>query len=200
MRGALLGWAAVGLLLALLTQVAFETLWIFAFVPLLLWAFAGLAILAVASWRARHPDQRHKHLLIMLAVVLGWLVFVPISTIGNSITTKARFSLQRATYDQVVARESATTPKPGFRESSGLRYVVDVGPPTRIAFIWPGGIIDNWCGAIYDPTGVVMRSSDFNGDWSSWYDQVPSEVIRLFGGDLVHCEELDAPYYHCCFT
>lgn len=200
MRGVLLGWATVGLLLALLAQVAFETLWIFAFVPLFLWTVAGLAILVVASWRARNPDQRHKHLLIALAVILGGLVFVPIATIGNSITTKVRFSLQRAGYDQVVAREGATTPEPGFRESSGLHYVVDVGPPTRIAFIWPGGIIDNWCGAVYDPTGVVMRSNDFNGDWSSWHDHVPSEVIKLFGGDLVHCEELDAPYYHCCFT
>ncbi len=92
MRGVLLGWAAVGLLLALLAQVAFETLWIFAFVPLFLWAVAGLAILAVASWRARNPDQRHKHLLIALAVILGWLVFVPIATTRSVIRSPRRFA------------------------------------------------------------------------------------------------------------
>lgn len=200
MRSASLAWAIVGLFFALLAQVALETLWILAFVPVLLWAVAGLAIFVVALWRARDPERRRGQLLFALGAVLGLFLFFPIAKIGNSITTRVRFSLQRTAYDQVVARERATTPEAGLRESSGMRYVVDTGPPMRIAFIWPGGIIDNWCGAVYDPTGVVMRSSDFNGDWETWYDQVSSDIINLFGGDLLHCEELDAPYYHCCFT
>lgn len=165
MRGALIAWGAIGLLRALLAQVAVEALWILGLIPMLAWAFAGLVILLVAAWRAR-----------------------------------VRFSLERADYEAVVARETETPSESGRRRTDGLHYVVDAGPPTRIAFVWPGGVIDNWCGAVYDPTGVVLRSSDFDGDWATLHEQVPPEVRKLFGGNLVSCSELDAPFYQCCFT
>ena len=80
-------------------------------------------------------------------------------------------------------------------------YFVDPGPPVRVAFVLaPGRFIDNWCGVVYDPSGEVMQANQFDGSWNSWDVQVPSRIIGLFGGDMLGCRPLDAPYYHCCFT
>ncbi len=200
MRAGVVAWLGIGLALALLAQVLLETLWILAGVPVFVWAIFGLILLGLALWRARQVEQRRNHLRLGIAVLLGLLLFLPAARIGRFFTPKIRFVVQHAAYDAIVARESAVPSTEGFHDSGAIRYVVDLGPPLRIAFIWPGGLIDNWCGAIYDPSGVVMRSSDFDGEWATWHDQVPTSVIELFGGDLVHCEELAAPYYHCCFT
>ncbi|MEZ4279860.1 MAG: hypothetical protein R3F21_09645 [Myxococcota bacterium] len=200
MRAAIVAWLGIGTVLALLAQVLFENLWVLAAVPVLVWAVSGLILLVLALWRARQGEQRRRHLLLSIAVALGLLLFLPAARVGSWVTATIRFVVQRATYEAIVARESSAPSAEGLHDSGGLRYVMDLGPPLRIAFIWPGGLIDNWCGAVYDPSGVVMRSSDFDGDWATWHDQVPTSVIELFGGDLVHCEELAAPYYHCCFT
>ncbi len=93
-----------------------------------------------------------------------------------------------------------STPERGYHDSQGLHYFVEPGPPLRLAFPWPGGVIDNWCGAVYDPSKVVLQANKFTGDWDKWHDQVPIEVIRLFGGDMMYCAELEPPFYRCCFT
>jgi len=124
--------------------------------------------------------------LIAAVLVLGALCYVPMARLGDAITVKLRFSAHRDAYAQIVAREQGDPSGEGVHERAGERYFVDAGPPLRIAFIWPGGAIDNWCGAVYDPSGVVVAPL--------------SERTDLFGGDLFFCEELEAPYYQCCFT
>ena len=193
-------WILLGLALGLLAQLALEYLWILGLIPALAWAAVGLVILVAALWRARRPEARRSAVLLAFGVAIGWILFIPTTWVGNSLTTRIRFALQRSTYDAVVSREASADAKEGSHQVGDLRYIVESGPPLRIAFVWPGGIIDNWCGAVYDPTGAVMRSSEFNGDWDTWSEQVPAEIIGLFGGDLLRCDELDAPYYHCCFT
>lgn len=200
MRAAVVAWLGIGLALALFAQVLVESLWILSAVPVLVWAVSGLILLVLALWRGRQVEQRRSHLWLGIAVLLGLLLFLPAARFGSYVTPRIRFVVQRATYEAIVARASSVPPTRGLHDSGGIRYVVDLGPPLRIAFIWPGGLIDNWCGAVHDPSGVVMRSSAFDGEWATWHDQVPTSVIELFGGDLVHCEVLAAPYYHCCFT
>lgn len=78
--------------------------------------------------------------------------------------------------------------------------VVDAGPHARIACVWPGGVIESGCGAIYDPTGIALRSQDVDGDWATWHEQVPPELQERFGHDFPSCGGLDAPVYHGCFT
>jgi hypothetical protein len=60
---------------------------------------------------------------------------------------------------------------------------VDQGPPVRVAFVW-GGILDNWQGIVYDPTGVVLTEKGH----------------LLFGGDLIHARHLWKDWYYCAFT
>ena len=71
-------------------------------------------------------------------------------------------------------------------------YEVDPGPPIRIAFPQPGGILDNWEAVIYDPTGKVLQAQGL--------EATPPEISALFGGTLVQCEPIQESYYRCWFT
>jgi hypothetical protein len=83
------------------------------------------------------------------------------------------------------------SPRPGVhRQAHDIEYIVDVGPPIRLAFP-KDGIIDNWRGVVYDPTDVVARAQGFSA---------PAEITALFGGDLVSCRHLYRHYYFCGFT
>jgi hypothetical protein len=88
-----------------------------------------------------------------------------------------------------------------FRAGFGS-YAVDAGPPVRIAVRLPGGLLDNWCGIVRDPTGVVMspRSSMHVPANSSNCPDRRRQVTDLFGGVLVSCHLISPPYYHCCFS
>ena len=186
MRPALALWSITGVALALLARLSRERLGGVAFAIEAMWLLAGVVLLGVAIWRARKLDDRGRHLLTVAVLVLGALCYVPMARLGDAITVKLRFSAHRDAYAQIVAREQGDPSGEGVHERAGERYFVDAGPPLRIAFIWPGGAIDNWCGAVYDPSGVVVAPL--------------SERTDLFGGDPFFCEELEAPYYQCCFT
>jgi hypothetical protein len=200
MRLAAIGWLIAGFALALTAELAWEHLWIMAQAPIIIWAALGVVLLVVALFRIRHRDQRRSVAISLVAIAVAALGFAPTARFGASLTTEARFALQRSRYERVISSVRDSSPGEGSHEVNGLRYVVDAGPPVRLAFPWPGGVTDNWCGAIFDPTKVVLQANRFNGDWSQWHNQVSVEVIRLFGGDMLYCRELDAPFYHCCFT
>ena len=73
---------------------------------------------------------------------------------------------------------------------------VDPGPPIRVAFVWDG-IIDNWYGPVYDPSGKVLEANKFK---SNWDDPSLADIKKLFGGDMVGCRHLTGPWYFCSFT
>ncbi len=68
---------------------------------------------------------------------------------------------------------------------------VDTGPPLRLAFSYPGGILGNWCAAVYDKSGEVMIINDKSRR---------HEMKGLFGGDMTVCRPLEKYWYYCCFT
>lgn len=73
---------------------------------------------------------------------------------------------------------------------------VDAGPPIRVAFVWDG-IIDNWYGPVYDPSGKVLEANKLK---SNWEDPSLADIKKLFGGDMVGCRHLTGPWYFCSFT
>ncbi len=98
-----------------------------------------------------------------------------------------RFRMRRANYVEIatsVARDPAV--RVGERSARGIEHLVDAGPPVRVAFPEPGGLLDNWCAVIYDATGSLGA--------------VDASVSAIFGGDLVGCRRLDAVFFRCCFT
>ena len=189
-------WAIVGVLLAVTGRVADEYLWILAAIPLLVWAVVGLALLIVAILHARDPGGRRRT-VAHIATICGVVVLFPTLTrLGDEVTTQIRFALERSEYDQIVAKAVQGT-QPIGETRSGRTVVVDPGPPIRVAFVWPGGIVDNWSGVVYDPTGEVTSVNHLTLGSNEWRS---AAITKLFDGDMVYCRKLEHPYYFCSFT
>jgi hypothetical protein len=107
----------------------------------------------------------------------------------------ARFHALKPRYRAIVRAIEAGEVPP-----AEPRYIVEKGTPIRVAFPWPGGMLDNWCGVIYDPSGLLRKAGRFQRGLSHFSDPALQEARALFGGDLWSCEPLGGDWYFCCFT
>lgn len=111
--------------------------------------------------------------------------------------TFSRLVVNQGHYEAIIAKVARERKAAWFEEDDGVIYSTDLGPPVRVAFN-PAGILDNWSGIIYDPTGDVMKAKGFDPKTSKFY--APERITKLFGGDLVDCRHLWGDYYQCSFT
>lgn len=110
-----------------------------------------------------------------------------------------QFDAERSAYDEIVVslqnkRAAATQAR---QQHDDIVYVIDSGPPLRVAF-HPEGILDNWSGIVFDPSGAVMQAEGFHPDTGAVIRR--PGVTELFGGDLTRCRPLAQHYYYCSFT
>jgi hypothetical protein len=131
------------------------------------------------------------------AVVACFALFSPAANAGQWTLERIRFSLHRSEYERIVETLGRGILDPSSSASDKLDYVLDFGPPLRVAFTWPRGLIDNWCGIVHDPTGDVLKVNELERWSDQWRN---SEITKLFGGDMVSCRAVDHPYFLCCFT
>jgi hypothetical protein len=198
-------WALVGVVLAFTAGLQYEILWVAAVLPAALWAICGLALSAAYLWRARQQESRRRNLLMALAapgfiavLILAW---TPLERGGAGLLFQWRFMRMRTALDDLAADLSRSPSIVTKEDHSRLgRYVVDAGPPLRYAVPLPGGLIDNWCGIVHDPSGEVLQVNRFYDGDASWEDPVLADVKKLFGGDMFWCEHVESTYYRCCFT
>jgi hypothetical protein len=132
-------------------------------------------------------------LLLVSTILLAW----PILVAGRYVGTMSRLSVNYGHYETIVARVQANPKASWYEEDGGVIYSVDLGPPIRVAFN-PAGVLDNWSGIIYDPTGDVMLADGFDPVTGKFF--APDSVTKLFNGDLVSCRHLWRSYYRCSFT
>ena len=196
-------WFVVGIGVALVTSVLDIYFWMLGYLPLLIWYLAGAVLIAISLFQCIRSSNRGVLAgivgLNLLVVAVGFGLSIPLVRGGDRLFEVIHFSLNLKSYETTVAEIVRNPPSDsGYIEHLGA--VVDVGPPVRVAFKLPGGLIDNWCGIIYDDTGLVLRSNSFDGNWESWEQQVPSNVRKLFGGDLLWCQEKTEGFFKCCFT
>jgi hypothetical protein len=85
----------------------------------------------------------------------------------------------------------------GYSSRDGGHYIVECGPPVRVAFDLGGGFLDNWHGLVFDPSGVVENART---DMRSLEPDPPDSPTRLFGGDIVWCRREKGDFFHCRFT
>lgn len=190
-------WVLLGVALALSSRVAEEYLWIMSTVPVLAWGVAGLVIVALLLWQACDQERRAaaiRHGAVMAGTVA---LFVPLADVGSWLTERLRFLHERPHYERLVAKANAHPPTGPYNTDAGLDYVVDSGPPVRVAFPWPGGIIDNWCGVVHDSSAEVLKVNELQVGSVAWR---ASAVTGLFRGDMTSCHAIEPPYYLCCFT
>jgi hypothetical protein len=101
------------------------------------------------------------------------------------------------TYTRIVEALTKMSPPQGSssKPADEIRYIVEKGPPVRVAFP-KNGIIDNWWGVIYDPSDAVAQATGWNFETGRQEFTAPPKIRTLFGGDLVSCCRL----YSCTFT
>ncbi len=140
----------------------YDRLWVLALVfPLALWLGAlGLAI-AIAGRGFREREWGAAVLLVAVLASLGALQWVG----GTRIGVLARFLVLKPRYQAVVRAIEAGQVPP-----AEPRSIVEKGKTLRVAFPWPGGVLDNWCGVVYDPSGLVRKAALFRSDLSNFGD------------------------------
>lgn len=196
-------WVAVGPLLAFADRPLWDRLWIMTLGIWVLYAALGLALFVRLLWRARGQSWRGAEIVPALAVpvfsIALWFLFPHLAGAGDRFQFHRRFDALRPQYERIVGELSRTQPPPKRGELEGISFTTDAGPPLRVAFLQPGGMIDNWEGLIYDPTGAVGTATGWRAGVPGEFSASP-EVIKLFGGDLVGCRHIIGPFYRCWFT
>lgn len=190
-------WVVLGLLVALADRLLWDILWVFILGIWLLYGGAALLLLGVATRLALQQPHRRGWAILGVGVILTASCLLVLghprlARLGDDWLFRYRFAdaqpkLQAALAELQSSRTSATP-----REVQ-----VDDGPPLRVAWRLPGGIIDNWEAIVYDPTGGVRSARGFTSEGRF---TAPVDVVKLFGGDLVRCEPVTGPYYRCWFT
>ena len=133
-------------------------------------------------------------LLLFAATILGAL---PSLRIGSFIGSFSRLMVNHRHYEAIIAKANKTRQSVWYEDDGAITYSTDLGPPIRVAFN-PAGMLDNWSGIIYDPTGDVMLANGFDPKTGKFF--APERVTKIFGGDLVGCRHLWGSYYDCSFT
>lgn len=166
-------------------------------VGVLIYLFRGVKLARESlSTRQRILAALAAPTMMLVAMFVAW----PALVAGSFSGTWTRLMVNRAHYEAIIANIRRGEPSPSQNSvyvEGGVEYVVDPGPPVRVAFN-PQGMLDNWSGIIFDPTGVVMRADGFDSRTGEFV--APDEVTKLFGGDLVSCRRLWGDFYACSFT
>lgn len=204
---AAIAWAVSLALLMLAISILDPILWIMFAPMVMLIGSAGLLILLTALAATRSP-QGWIGVGTIVVVCLYFLInFDWFVSVGDGIVFQRNFARMEERYLEIIAvaqrdqnvpmnEEGCTAQQYVYWVDEPFSYVVDRGPPIRVAFP-QGGIIDNWNGVVYDPTGIVKSATG----WAENYQYTATlEAKTLFGGDLVYCEHVKDAFYRCWFT
>jgi len=185
-----LAWMAA-VLLRFLFYHELSNLWI------LVYLIDALYLVAAVTLAVFHILRKKASAAVpVLGIAIIACVFF-FTSFGWKMGAVFRFARMHSSYETRVV-EILEIPKERRNElASDVR--VDFGPPKRIAFSW-GGVLDNWSGVVYDPSGEVLRASEFKKDRSNWDAPELQSVKNLFDGDLRYSFRLRGDWYFCIFT
>ena len=204
-RRLILGWLCAGIALALVERPLGDALLFLAPVVGVAYFALGVWLTVYTAWRSFGPARAPwPTVLLAFAAVVGLtLAAGPLARLGSGLTNRTRYWLHHDDYSRItdsVVAARALKPDSLLEFNREDDYYVDPGPPVRLAFIQPGGFLDNWEGVVYDPTGVVEAPQGWTFASGEQEFTAPLPIRRLFGGDLVGCERIEGPWYRCWFT
>jgi hypothetical protein len=170
-----------------------------------IWVFAGLLILAESVWTAVASGRPNRAVIAFFTFLLLGIGFCinwrDLAEYGDTIRFQWRFRGLESHYSAIIGRlRNREKPVQGWQKEESIDYYVENGSPLRVVFRQPGGILDNWQGVVYDPSGSVLRAREFKPDWSNWDDPSLAQIRSLFGGDLCKCVHVKGHFYRCWFT
>lgn len=195
--GIVAAWVGVGLILAL-SHTPF-VVWN-AFVAMLAIYVHGLAgIVIVLAAVIVGVLRSRRNLLAAVALVVAAALLQFIAPASDQLGTYLSFLGRERAYERIVVDAKAgrlTSDRNGRGSIEGMDYILDRGPPVRIAFVW-GGILDNWIGVVYDETDAVKSAQGIS---EAGVFAAEEPIKKLFGGDLVACVRIKTHFYSCSFT
>jgi hypothetical protein len=198
-------WCVAGLILGFLyTAIDFPFLPFAAFLCFV-WASTGVCVFALTAWRAARLASKTASVAMAFVVPVTATCFVmfwpSLVSTGDELRMRWEFERLEPQFRIIVDQLKKSAPLKGGRHMyQSTPYIVEPGPPLRVAFPRPGGILDNWCGIVYDPSGEVLKARQFKSDYSNWDDPSLQHVKQLFGGDLKYSVHLRGHFYRCWFT
>jgi hypothetical protein len=195
-------WGILGLMLAFFDRVLWDRLWILTLGLWALYILLGVLLLAASLWRLRRNRSRQGVLTALavpvLAVIL-WFAIPPTASAGDDIQFARRFSRLESRYLAIINGPTSEAQAVERGTSGGVDFVLDFGPPLRVAFPQRGGITDNWEAVVHDPSGRVREAVGWKNGVAGEFTASP-EVRSLFGGDLLACRHVVEHFYRCWFT
>jgi len=151
------------------------------------WAvfLAGCVIATCAG--TTFSRNRLRGAVALLLCVTGCVLFF---TVGFDWGRYLLFQIRRPGYEQRLSQAEALGRVPGELGRT------DTGPPKVHAFYWQRGVVDNWSGVIYDPSGTIAQINAARG-----WDEIHAHALsRLFGGTYYRCQDVGGGWYICWFT
>lgn len=192
----------------------------FGLIGVIFWLFGPLFVLVAVPFAAffvlsggflivsgsRDAWARRSHPLIAASLVIAPVIVtvagaasaLPLIRIGATASTWVWFLAHRGTYREIARQVESgeLVPAPTFYQKTlGTQFIVDKGPPKRVAFPLFGGFADNWRAVVHDPTGVV-RNARFRNPG----EPGPDNLEMMFGGQMVGCRLMIEDFYACDFT
>jgi hypothetical protein len=161
-----------------------------AVILLYIWMGIGVALAIVtgilSDRRKHHPTAIYRDpgiLLICLAIGLGYWFEGDLARYGDRL----HYRTHRTGYRVVVDSVAASSPhRAEWTDPSVGSFVVDTGPPVRVAFVRSSWLND-WEGIIFDPTDSLV----------SWQEHAPHQSVRLFGRAVVGCSRREPLWFDC---
>ena len=186
-------WLAVYLASAVGRDEIWAALWVMA---MIWWGALDAvgAILAVVALVCLIRGDRAARAGLIAAALLPLATLGLVRAVGPDRVAVARFWVERGRY-QARVDEILAAPVARRAALAGNDCRLDPGPPLRVAFVLPGGILDHWTAVVYDPTGRVVASNR-----PLEREQAAGSPRMLFGGLMTHALPLGGPWYRCWFT
>jgi hypothetical protein len=161
----------------------------------------GLAVISIFQLIITIRRKRSRCAGIVLGVLLAIGGISYGTDMIKDLGLKLRFYRLKPEYSEIVAKvKSETIPQQG--NHNGIPYNSENDPVFRISFAW-AGIIDNWYGIIYDPSGKIIRCNEsdprFTGQAPEDDDEL-GQIRMVFGGLLYKAEPLGNHWHLCWFT
>mgnify|MGYP006089342815 CR=1 FL=1 len=174
---------------------------------ILVWAIdaiiIGLGLISVIQLIIILRKKRNRFAAICLAALLAIGCISYGTDLIKDLGLKLRFYRFKSAYSEIVENvKSETGPQKG--NHLGIDYRSEIDPVFRVIFPW-AGIVDNWYGIIYDPSGKVLRCNESDPRFPGPGSKAPkdtelSQIRMVFGGLLYKAEHLGNHWYLCWFT
>lgn len=193
-------WTVAGLLFWMTSDWLWNEIWLLSIIVFAAYVLSGAMIAFVCLWMGPRNGWTRSRVTAG-AMLLGGATMVGeagpgLTRMSGRWTFEARFRQMEPRYRQLTLRAAeGRLPRDG--SWGGVRFVVDSGPPLRVAFPQPGNVTDNWECVVHDPSGSLAAAVPRRQGGDRY---PPPRLAGLFGGRLTGCEHLSGTYYRCWFT